>query len=114
MGDTTGLTIAYESDRSLVDSCGLSMRFVRGTIAFDSSYPTNGEAWDLSKIFPTEVQAVFIENKSGYIFEYDKTNKKLKAFYFDYDAGADGPAIEVANDVDLEALTGIGFLAIGY
>lgn len=52
-----------------------------GTITFDSSYPTGGESvtannfklgdgsFDL-RVFPA----------AGYTFEYDKTNKKIKAF----------------------------------
>ena len=109
-----GLTITKEADKGIVDACGRSVKMVRGTIAFDSSYPTGGETLDLSKEMPTEVQQVIIENKSGYIFEYDYTNKLVLAYYFDYDATADGPAIQVANTTDLSGLTDIRFTAIGY
>lgn len=53
------------------------LRMVAGEIAFDSSYPTGGEAISLPI---NDVWGMVIENKSGYLFEYDRTNKKIKAF----------------------------------
>lgn len=54
-----------------------------GTIAFDDSYPTGGESLDFTSagldVF-REVILVKFENKSGYSFEYDYSNKKVKAF----------------------------------
>lgn len=46
---------------------------------FDSSYPTGGEVLDLTDQFPNEVLAVLVEPKNGYLFEYDRANKKIKA-----------------------------------
>lgn len=108
------LTVTKEADKTILEACGLNIRIIRGTIAFDDSYPSGGEDLDLSKELPTEVQHVIIENKSGYIFEYDYANKKVKAYYFDYDAEADGAAIEVTNTGDLSAVTDVRFTAIGY
>jgi hypothetical protein len=107
------LTITKEADKSLIDACGGNVKFVRGLISFDTSYPTGGEAFDLSGDIPTEVQVVLIENKAGYFFEYDKANKKVIA----YESGADGGANdEVGNTTDLATAgcTSIGFLAIGW
>lgn len=119
------------------------LRLVTGTLAFDSSYPTGGEAISLPL---NEVKGMFIENKSGYMFEYDRINKKVKAFHpraaiantlaASVDAGATsvtstaangaiitlsgvagvaaGPGAEVPNLTDLSALTDVGFLAWGW
>lgn len=91
--------------------------FWTGTIAFDSSYATGGESLDFTSagldMFRT-VLGVLVETKSGYLFEYDYTNKKVKAYRFDYDAVADGAAIEVANTTDLSAVTGVRVFAWGY
>ncbi len=57
-----------------------NIKLLTGSIAFDNSYPTGGEAMDLSKFFKN-LLGVFFETKSGYIFEYDYTNKKVKALY---------------------------------
>jgi hypothetical protein len=78
-------------------------RVVIGTFTFDSSYATNGEACDPG--LGTINLAISDSSVSGYTFQYDYSNKKLKAFYADYDAGADGALIEVANAVDLSAVS---------
>jgi len=119
------------------------LRLVTGTIDFDSSYPTGGEAIELPL---NDVKGMFIENKAGYVFEYDRTNKKVKAFTptaaiantlsASVDAGATAvtstaangsiitlsgqagipatPASEVTNGTDLSSLTGVAFFAWGW
>lgn len=87
------------------------VRLATGTIDFDSSYPTGGEAISLPL---SEVKGMLIENKAGYVFSYDRTNKKILAYYADYDAAADGALIQVADKADLSALTGVAFLAWGW
>lgn len=47
-----------------------------GSFAFDSAYPLGGE----SMAFGFTPSAVLIEPQGGYKFEYDHTNKKIKAF----------------------------------
>lgn len=74
------MVITYKEDLGMREKCGHGFKLVTGSIAFDSSYPTGGEAMDLSKIFPVDLHMVVIENKSGYYFEYDYTNKKVKVF----------------------------------
>jgi len=86
-------------------------------VAFDSSYVTGGEAFDISKYIPDTagiILAVLVpEDTQGYVIKYiQDTNRtasggKLKAYYADYDAVADGALIEVANGVDLSALTAV-------
>ena len=73
----------------------------------DSSWLAAGEALDL----PAEtgignIETVHIDSDiGGYLWNYDRSAKKLFAYYFDYDAGADGAAIAVANAVDLSGQT---------
>jgi len=87
------------------------VRLVMGTIGFDSSYPTGGEAIDLPL---NEVNGMLIENKAGYSFEYDRTNKKIKAYQYNYPGAAAGPATEVPNATDLSTITGVAFIAWGW
>lgn len=95
-------------------SGGRGLKFVTGTIAFDASYPTGGEATtDISGHF-TELLGVIFESKSGYTFSYDYTNNKVLAYVGDNDAVADGPQAQVADTTDLSAVTGVRFLAFGY
>lgn len=54
-------------------------RIITGSIAFDSSYPTGGESMDLTGKFAT-LELVLFESNSGYLFQYDYTNKKVKVF----------------------------------
>lgn len=71
-----------------------------GTMAFDSSYPSGGEAvtgWDATKIL-----AHTIYSSSTYDFTYDHVNKKVVAW--DTGTGA-----EVANATNLSALTAVKF-----
>ena len=82
-------------------------------IAFDSSYPTNGEALTASDLGLSVVDLVIPSPKSGYVFEYDYANSKIKAYYADYDAASDGALIEVANATDLSGVTGVRLLAMG-
>ena len=52
----------------------------RGTIAFDSSYPTGGEAFVYNDFDLRRLTLLALEIKSGYMFEPDYTNKKIKVF----------------------------------
>lgn len=49
-------------------------------VAFDSSYPTGGEALAPATIGLQKIDMMMVPGKSGYSFEYDYTNSKLKAF----------------------------------
>jgi hypothetical protein len=107
------LTITYKEDEEIVEKCGHGYKLITGSIAFDSSYPTGGEAMDLSKKIPTDLHMVWFEANGGYVFQYDYANKKVKAYYADYSESTDGVLIEVANAVDLSGLTDVRFGAIG-
>ena len=54
-------------------------------ITFDNSYPTGGEALDLTQ-YVNNIETVHIENMDGYLLEYDRANGKVLAF----ESGADG------------------------
>ena len=70
------------------------------TVACDNQYKTGGYAIDLSVygisvIWGDVVLAAAAQH--GYMFKYDVTNKKMLAYYCDYDAVADGGLIEVPD-----------------
>lgn len=93
---------------------GMQLKLLTGTYDFSNSYPTGGEAFDLSNYFPKGVIAVDIFPKGGYVFEYDKVNKKVIAYHGDYGAVADGPLVEVPNGTNLSAITEVSFIAYGF
>lgn len=83
-----------------------------GTIAFDSSYPTGGEALDLGANAETILHIQCNTSSGGYVFTFDYANQKLLAFYSDNNNAADGPLIQVPDTTDLSAVTGVRFRAL--
>lgn len=84
-------------------------RFGNGTmviadVTMDDSYPTGGEEVLPAKFGLTSLSMVQAAPSGGYVLEYDHANKKLKAYYGDYDAVADGALIEVAAAANLSAV----------
>lgn len=71
------------------------------TVTFDSSYATNGLAFDPTTLFPG-IQIVYqvtgTVTNGGRIVQYDATNKKLKAFQ---NAAGAGAFAEVPNATNL-------------
>jgi hypothetical protein len=49
-------------------------------VAMDNSYPTNGEALTPQQFGLNNLDFVLPSPASGYLFQYDHTNNKLKAF----------------------------------
>jgi hypothetical protein len=95
--------------RTGVKSCCGELRLTLVSFVFDSSYATGGEAFDPKTDYPNlfgTILAVLPLQKAGFTFEWDSTNKKLKAFRYDYAAAGVGAAIEVANAVDLSVNPG--------
>lgn len=85
-----------------------------GTLAFDSSYPTGGEAIDITVV--NERIEHLQASGSGYVFEWDKANQKCLVYRQKDPAaagGADIPLPQVANTADLSALTAVPFFAVG-
>ena len=66
-------------------------------ITDDTTWPAGGEAFDATQ-WVANPDMVHIESSGGYTFEYDRTNKKIKA-YADKDTAAGGGA----NQALLEA-----------
>lgn len=98
-------------DRGPEDPGGDRIRMMVVSIDFDNSYPTGGEALDLSGDFPILLGVFTDGGKAGYVPQYDYANKKILM----YEAGADAAALdEVADTTDLSAITGVKLLAIGY
>ena len=57
-------------------------RLSTGTITFDDSYPTNGEAYTLADLGMQRNLDVlgFVGDFSGYHFDWDKANGRIKVF----------------------------------
>tara|TARA_Y100001963_G_C6563006_1_gene345229 strand:+ start:82 stop:405 length:324 start_codon:yes stop_codon:yes gene_type:complete len=71
----------------------------------DDSWLAAGEELDLTT-YVANIETVHIEtDPGGYTWAYDRSAKKLLAYYADNDAGADGALIAVANAVDLSGIT---------
>lgn len=68
----------------------------------DASWLAAGESLTLTDYVPV-IETVSLDGgASGYVWQYDRTNKKLLA----YEAGADGAALDaVADTTDLSAQT---------
>ena len=75
------MAIAVTKDFPCSKRIGRNLRSLSGSVAFDSSYLTGGEpATDITRCFKACAQ-IICEQKSGYLFEFDKTNKKIKVFH---------------------------------
>lgn len=75
---------------SLQNASAGNMRFVTGVIAFDSSYPTGGEALTAATLGLSTVLYFQAQAKGGFVFEYDYSNSKLKVFSQGYAHGTGG------------------------
>ncbi len=83
----------------------VQLKAVSVSIAFDSSYPTGGEAFSFPGM--NVLEHVFIEGTGTYYFVYDYANNKILAY-----THADGE--QVTDAADLSALTAVKALVIGY
>jgi hypothetical protein len=89
-------------------------REVRGTVAFDASYPTGGEAFSKSAIgLPATIADIRFDPSAGYVPVYDYANDKVLVYWGDNNNASDGPLVEVASTTDLSALTAVRFTARG-
>jgi hypothetical protein len=101
---------------------GPGMKIAIVNVALDNSYVGAGETCDLSDIFDNEVYGGHpIEHDADNLYKltYDlaadgaPATGKIMASYYDYDAGADGDAIDVAGAVDLSSCDG-NWVFFGY
>jgi hypothetical protein len=72
-------------------------KIVYGTVALDSSYPTNGEPCAQSVLGLGQIDHIEFTNANGYRPQYDFTNEKIKVYT---SAGT-----ETTNATDLSAIT---------
>lgn len=77
-------------------------RTTRGTIAFDSSYPTGGESLTAANIGLNTIDEITFQDKSGYSFEYDYTN----ALVLVYSGVAIPTRTGIVDDSDTAATAG--------
>jgi len=99
------MAITVTKDYPHPKKLGKGVSMLCGVIAFDSSYPTGGEAaTPISKYFK-DVKRILFDCKDGYNFEFDNSNNKILAHVGGF---------EVANETDLSDLTGVSFVAFGY
>lgn len=86
----------------------------RGTITFDSSYPTGGEAVtpaDFGLVAITDMQ---FEGDDGYVLRWDRSTTSPKVMAYWVDTTTDGaPMAEVANTTNLSAVVS-RFTVTGY
>jgi hypothetical protein len=106
-----GCTITAIED---ISDLGQGEHFYLVSVAFDNSYLNGGEPLDLAA--NRNLKRVLLQPTSGYVFEWDKANQAVKV-YRQKDpgnaGGADIALVEVANAVDLSALTDVSGIAIG-
>ena len=125
------MALTIRKDPQATKLPGITLRSYE--IDFDSSYPTGGEAWDLSADFDV-IKTVVFESKAGYTFELTSKNAPASALvkasvvgthtHTENTAGAytqnattaaNTAAVlaEAANTTDLSAVTKVGVLVIG-
>jgi hypothetical protein len=90
---------------TLVDRTRTSNRFITVTkVTLDTDYAAGGYAVTAGNLGLAVIKAVLSTEydgaDTGFIPAWDATNSKLKVYYADYDAVADGVLIEAATDLD--------------
>lgn len=108
--------MALSVSKSRTDTVGRYVKLTTGTITFDSSYATGGEPLVSTDVgLSSKIETIFCAPASGYVFEYDYDNNKLKAFNTTKGGTipANGaPGVEVAATTDLSSVT-LRFIAFG-
>ena len=84
-------------------------RLVFGTIAFDSSYPTGGEALTAGNLGLDKIDHITFTSD---IVQCYWASNLLLAYYGDNDNAADAEFVQVANTDDISTAN-VGFFAIG-
>lgn len=88
-------------------------RVNRGTMAFDNSYPTGGEAFTNRQLGLSSLdQLIVYDNEDALMFAVDYANSKVKAIW--PTSGATPAAgVEVTDQTNLSGLTGVRWEATG-
>jgi len=86
---------------------------VRGTITFDSSYATNGEAVTLAQLGLTRLDWLTVNTTDGHVPAWDGSTSTPKVKLFWVDTTVDGaPLAEVPSTTDVSAVV-VRFHAVG-
>lgn len=93
------------------EQCSGSTRTTYGSLSMDSLYPSNGEPFTARQFGLTHLYQLAVYPSKGYVFE--PVGLKLKAYWGDWNAVADGPLVEVPNNTDLSAVTAARWKAVG-
>jgi hypothetical protein len=95
--------VAYDIEAEQILDSGYRRRRVKISFGDGSdTYPTGGVPLTAADMgCANEIFSFILEDTSdtGFIYKYDRANVKLKMYYADYDAVADGALVEVANTV---------------
>jgi len=89
---------------------GVGVRMIRGTVDVTNYNTTLAEITGITEHFrdtPTVIVGGTTDN--GYLVSWVAASKALKAWKFDYDAVADGAAIEAVTDTDIGAVSFVAF-----
>lgn len=98
--------MAVSVSTTRTDTVGRYTKYTTGTITFDSSYPTGGEALLPTNVgLSSKVEFISVSPADGYVFEYDYANNKVKAYWPTSDATAPCPGEEVAASTNLSTVT---------
>jgi hypothetical protein len=88
-------------------------REVRGSVTFDSSYPTGGEAVTLAQLGLTRLDWLSVETTDGYVPAWDGSTSSPKIKLFWVDTTTDGAALaQVPSTTDVSAVV-VRFHATG-
>ena len=90
--------------QTIVDTNGKPIKLVLGTLAFDSSYPTGGEAITIANM--SEVLGMIINPWADWTFRYIKSSALVIAYVA-------STGIEVANGTNLSAVDLASYIAWG-
>ena len=92
------MALAFASQRGVEGKHLGPLKMGTVDITFDNSYPTGGEAVAASDLNLNGIHVLLPPTaRSGVVLEWDHVNSKIKAYYADYDAGADGVLIELPD-----------------
>lgn len=108
-----GLTVSLTGDWLI--SVGNRKESV-GTITFDSAYVSGGESLTAANVGLQKIEHIsFNQGEDGYVFEYDYTNSKVKAYVTKDpgDAGGADIVLQEAGVIDLSSVV-VKFRALGY
>lgn len=75
------ITITKTKGREILEQCGRGIKMITGSLEFKTTYLTNGETLDLRKLLPNSIDFIQLEQVDGYIFEYDRSARKVKVLY---------------------------------